>query len=393
MRRGMRALLGSLVVLVTASWTPSAEAEPRGIVARVTLDGEGAAPTTVWLTPAEGGEVVEIAINDAGEPPDVEAGDGTYAGAEWVEGEDFTVAISFGADKRDAGSVSWAPEDEQRDLNITILGDLITTEADVSKPLPPQPDGSSSGGQPAADGGSTGQMPQEGGMPANGGGQPMALGTGTQPAGAAPASSTRLQILGLVLGALALVAVVWWWRQGGSDEPAPVAAAGAHLERLDEPPMFGGNSPALGSGVAVFGVGKADAPALIGPLLGAVARGRAVVFAAPGTVTGITSFGGPVYRSQSADPAVVGAALGKLAHGKIAGFVVVESLSSADLTAYAAALPAHTGLCVLVVDPSPELVGVRGLRRHGQRWILGEGDDRIVLRVAQHGLAVDDYAD
>jgi len=384
------ALLGFLVVLLVVSWTPSAEAAPRGIVARVTMDGDGEAPTKVWLTPTAGGEVIEIAINDAGEPPDVKAGDGTFAGSEWVEGEDFTVAISFGDEKRDAGSVSWAPEDEQRDLNVTILGDLITTEADVSKPLPPQPDGSSSGEEAAPDGGPT---PQEGGPSATGGGQPMALGTGAQPAGAAPESSAFLQILGLVLGGLAVVAVVWWWRQGGEDAPVVVSGGSLELERIDEPPLFGGNSPSLGGGVALFGVGKADAPALIGPLLGAVARGRAVVVAAPGTVTGLTSFGGPVYRSESADPAVIGAALAKLAHGKAAGFVVAEGLSPADLTAFATALPAHTGLCLLAVDPSPELVGVRGLRRHGQRWILGEGDERIVLRVGARGLSVDDYED
>ena len=56
----------------------------------------------------------------------------------------------------------------------------------------------------------------------------------------------------------------------------------------------------------------------------------------------------------------IGPALDKLAHGKAAGCVVAESLSAAELTAYAAALPAHTGLCLLVLV----------LRRMDLVWII-----------------------
>lgn len=379
-----------------------AHAEPRGIVARVSV-GEGATgtPEAVKLTPASDieEEVEDIALNDAGEAPDVEAGDGRYSGTTWVEGEVFEVSIVVDGTEKPLGQVEWAPEDEQRDLNITMVGEEITVSAEVKQPLPPQPDGAEpgEGEQAAPPPGEAGQAPP----PAPGpGGGPMALGTGEQPDGSAPQSSAMLQILGLVLGLLALLAVVWWWRAPAEEDEGGLAELPEGLSLVPEAGILGEGTPSLSGGVTVFAVSRAEAPALVGPLLGTLARGRVVVLAAPATLTVPPVLGGPIYRVQSGKAAELKEALAALARDKGArtvGFLVAEAVDAAQRAELAKGLPAGVGLAVLAIEPAEDLLASSvkvqregpapdGAGKYGQCWVFSVAGSLVEAAEGPEGL-------
>ncbi len=382
------ASLPLLLGLVGPLSSQEAHAEPRGIVARVVV-GEGASgtPSQVNLVPTgdSTGETVEIELNDAGEAPDVEGEDGIFSGTLWVEGETFDVTLLVDGDARPVGSIEWSVEDEQRDLNITLVGDEVTISADVKQPLPPQPDGSASGENfqpPPGEGGVEGapQPPpgEAGAPPPAGGGQPMALGTGEQPDGSAPQSSGLLQVLGLILGLLAILTVVWWWRQPPEDDEGMELPEGVSLQ--PEGGFLGEGTPSLSHGVTVFGVSRADGPLLVAPLLGTLARTRSVAASVPATLELPSVLGGPVYKVRGGKE-VLKDTLATLSHDlgtRVVGFVVAEGFDAAALAALSSGLPAGVGVAVLAIEPAADLDGVVTVRRdggdggarYGQCWVF-----------------------
>lgn len=406
----MPRLASPSVLLSLGFFASVAQAEPRGIVARVSV-GEGVTgtPQTVTLEPASDieEEVDDIELNDAGTPPDVEAGDGLYSGTTWVEGEVFEVTIVVDGTPRPLGQVEWAPEDEQRDLNITMVGDEITVSAEVKQALPPQPTGAppgegEGGTPPEGEGGTPPPAPEgQAGAPSPGpGGGPMALGTGEQPDGAAPQSSALLQVLGLVLGLLALLAVVWWWRAPADDEDGAFAELPEGLSLVPEAGFLGAGTPSLSGGVTVFAVSRAEAPALVGPLLGTLARGRVVVLAAPATLTVPAVLGGPVYRVQGGQPEALKEALAALSRDRgvrTVGLVVAEAFDAAQREALGRGLPAGVGVAVLAIEPAEDLAATavrvqregaapEGAVKYGQCWVFSLAGSLVEAEEGPEGL-------
>lgn len=404
----MRALVLILLPLLVISLLPGpAHADAKGVVVRVATDGVPVEGTSVALLTPEGGETKEIALNDEGQPPDVDAGDGTLSGSAWLDGEVFSVSVRLGDQLHDAGRVSWSVDDTKRDLNVTIVGGLVTAEASVSKPPPPQPgqtpdqalddvpppggdgllpapDPSNPGGDPVP--GLNGNPPAEtpGAVGAADGPSrpPMALGTGAQP-DQGPKGLLLAQLFGLALGLVAIVAVVkWWWQPGDDPSVGPLG-----LEPLGEPGLIGPGTPALSDGISVWVASPAEVAALAGPLLATVARHRVVALWTPATLPSPRVFGGPVYpvgdRAELAD--CLGVLAGRGAP-PAAGFVVAESLDPDTLHALAASAPPGVALVVLAAATVEGSTSSVACRRDGERWVFEHGGATVVARVGVAGL-------
>ena len=346
-----------------------------GVMVRVTVAEGEPDPTAVVLV-GSNGKTSEIPVRDDGTEGDVEAGDRIWAGSMWLVGEDFDVSIATSSGPIEAGKVSWAPDDETRDLLVTVDATQVSAQALVSKPLPEQPgeqsppepggEGVAPAGGPAGAGGGAGGtlLPQ----PSGGG----ALGTG----GDSDDGGGPLRIAGLVFGLLALGAAIWWWRQsaggGGGDLDEP----------LPEPGLLGDTTPAIGNALTVWVVSADDAPALVGPLLGAVARHRPVVVSSPASFRVPPVYGGPVYGAGSLDDlADQVEALGSGA----AGFLVVNAPDVEALAEAEEARSKGTGLVVLAIGGAARPGDVT-CSRNGQRWILKRGEDQVVVRAGPYGL-------
>ena len=317
--------------------------------------------------------------------------------------------MRLGDTVHEAGRVSWGAEDAKRDLNVTIVGGLVTAEATVSNPSLPLTAGVPEGEpdpamakQPPKDGEISPQdtnnpggppIPGEDGNPpavdgAGGGAEgaaarpPQALGTGPQP----DAGSKGLmiaQLFGLALGIAVIIAMVkWWWQTGDDGLGGPLG-----LEPLAEPGLLGPGTPSLSEPVSVWGATAADISALVGPLLGTVARHRVVCMLAPATLAAPQVFGGPVYPTS--DTEEFHDALDALAAEGTelaVGFVVAEHLDAETLEGLVSGLPAGVGLVVLAVSPTAELPAPVSCRRDGARWVFAQGDTTVIAAVAANGL-------
>lgn len=358
---------------------PSAdEVDPNavGIMVRVLVAESEADPTTVLLKGADGTQHT-IPVHDDGVDGDVDAGDRIWAGSIWLLGDAFDVTIDTAAGPVEAGSVSWSPDDKTRDLMISIDATQVSAEALVSKPPPAQEVAGDQGAEGAP--GEPGAAGDPGAAPAGGppGGSP------PPPGGEADASGGgALRTAGLLFGLLALVALVWWWRQSSSS-----ASDGPGTPR-PEPPILGAGTPSLGDAVTVWSVSSDDAPALVGPLLATVARGRAVVVHAPGSFPIPPVHGGPVFAADDVDD--LGDRVEGLVHtgALAAGFVVLSPATVEGLADVEAARPEGAAMVVLAIDPAEGVTGV-ACRRNGQRWVLGE----VTVRPGPYGFEHPDLVD
>ena len=363
-----------LVLALVTLLSPAAHADPHGIVARVDLrGGEAAEPALLVLTPAAG-EPLEVGLHDGGEPPDVEAADGIFSGAGWTEGDDFTLTLKLGQRVLDAGRVSWSPSDEQRDLALTMTGEMITAEASVSPSRGSAPQGSPQAAEPGGE--------QAG--PGGPGGEPNPGGGGREDRG-----FRMMPLLGLGLGLAALIALLWWWRQPSGEESG--ADASGPLP-LPEPGLVGSRFPSLSEGLALWSASAADAPRLLGPLLTTIARHHQVALMAPPQLTPPPVHGGPVYRVEGTRPPHLERLVTRLQRrgGRgVAAVIVLDQVDAAELRALADHLPPGVGGVALVVDaPEVALPTVR-VSAQGDHFLLESKAGQTMARVGPEGLVAE----
>lgn len=291
------------------------------------------------------GDVVEIDLNDAGKPPDVTAGDGLWAGLAESAPLSATVSVELADGARDAGSVSWKPEEKPRELKLSVVGSTVEARATSHS-------GAAPGTQATAASGATGQ--------------PAAVApTGTQgdaaPAGGAVTPGPEEQrvfappVIGgpdwmsglAIVVALGSMGVVLLRKPSTAPPSEPVTAAPAGLPglpaRVPEAGILGSGTPSLSDGVSVW----TGPDALVGPLLGTLARSRPVVVAAPADRSLPPTSGGPVFRAESLQPHAIDTAVrAVLANGGLSVCVVAlpgTEINDALVTSLQRSLPEGVG--------------------------------------------------
>jgi hypothetical protein len=372
----------------TALLAPAAHAEPHGVVVRLDAAGVALPKVSVTLTPAAGAPT-EITLLDDGNAPDVTAGDYTWSGSSWLEGDDFAVTVLFGDKTLDGGKVSWAPTDSARDLSIGVSGDAVTAEATVSGsngtpsagPGTGDPSSLALGGAQtapaAAAPGAAQAAPVAGGMPVGPGGGTM---VGMPVSAPATSSHDGSLYIGFGVGVLVLVGVVWLWlrnRQADGDRRA------GNLVVVAEPGLLGEGTPSLSDGLSVWVVDPADADALLRPLAATLARHHRVLFVAPARAAAPSVHGGPVYRAPSVRPSSVGdtaEALQNDVGGAVAVLIAGAEPDVALHRDYADLLPSGIG-CISILRADPGLPAVERVvaRRDGPVWVLQTKDRTLRL--------------
>lgn len=363
--RGLAALAG----LVLAG---AAEASPAGLLIRLDSGGESLGGPVVVVLQGDGGKTDEITLKDDGAQPDVSAGDLSYAGAAAVAGDSFEISVRIGEKTLSGGAISWSPEDQMRDLDIRLSGGSVSLQAGVA----------GSGG-----GGGGGGPPGGAAMGSGGGGAPGGGGGGGVPT--ADATAGPGLFIGLGLGLVALLGLLWLWVRGRSAGPDLSALRG--LETLPEASVLGEAAPPLSEGLQLLVHTADDEPALIRALLTTMARTHRVVVVAPARVEVPSVPGGPVYRGASGRPSEVGAAVDAVlaTPGRNVAVLLIGQGGSPDLYRdLADVLPTGAGGFALVSQPV-EIELARGeiaasvdgftLTREGRPWPLRRGSQGQLL--------------
>lgn len=381
-------------LMLSSLFLGPALAEERGLVVRLEMGGSASPSAAYVLLKHTDGETTRVEVKDNGTPPDVTQGDGTWAGAIWLDGDGFDVSIELDGEVIAGGPASWAPDDAARDLSVRLEGGSVSLEAGVSgggvgnEPLP---GGNGAPGDPslgAAGGGSSGA------------GAPAASGGGTTGAGASPASGPAgpgfagrtaetgqgSLYIAFGIGLIVLVGVSWLWLR---NRPGEAVGRVGGLALVPEPGLLGPGSPSLSDGLQVWIVPDADAAALLRPLLATLARHHRVLVVAPSSVTVPSVFGGPVYRSTNLRPSHVGDAAESLVReGTVVTVLLFGTQSdAASVRDYADLLPTGVGgVCVLTSDPSvPALARVLA-RRDGEAWVVQTETGAVRLVESDAGL-------
>ena len=272
----------------------TASAQPEGSGAKgvlVRLEPSGHTVTDaplVVLTPSEGGDPVEITLNDNGSPPDVAADDGRWAGVAMSGHSSFSVLLTVDGQPLDAGQVEWPDDGNARDLVLTLTGDSVTAQAS-SPDLNLAPNSPGDGGPSAASGGPTGAATIPPAAQQGGGLPPL------DNSGSTAADDGWLWVA-LGLGALCLVGGLLLVLGGGRTRRSAPA-----LERAPEPPVFGPGTPALDRGLSVWQVEPSERDRFLTGLVGALARNHRVLLLLSDQAAVPTVFGGPVYVCRETD--------------------------------------------------------------------------------------------
>lgn len=332
-----------------------AHAEPHGLVVQLRVDAAPNAAAVV-LTPKEG-TPTRVELKNDGNVPDVNAGDGVWAGSLWLEGDAFEVSVDIDGTVMPGGPVSWSEGDAARDLTVTLTGGSVSVEAGVS--APPK-----EGTQGAAAGPDAGAVVQPG--PDNKG-------------------SAGGLYLGFGVGVLALFGVGWLWVRS---RPAVGSALPKGVTLVAEPGLLGSGSPSLSDGLQLWIVGPDDADAIVRPLLATMARHHRVLVVAPNGKAVPAVFGGPVYRSANLRPAHVGDAAEALQDdgGAVAVLLAGTQADAASLKDYADLLPTGVGaVCVVAQDPGVPALARVTARRDGPVWVVQTAERTLRLAETPEG--------
>jgi hypothetical protein len=126
------------LVLVTALASPVASAQQgeggsNGLVVRLTLEGNAAEPpfTAVITGP---GVSLEVPLNDEGEGSDALAGDGSWSGSGWADGDSFQVSLTTAGGTLAGGEISWPPDALHRDVVMKLGSDGLSVVGEVADP-------------------------------------------------------------------------------------------------------------------------------------------------------------------------------------------------------------------------------------------------------------------
>jgi len=388
---------------IALTLSPAAHAS-RMVVRLLAQGAQLEGPVTVTVSSDEA-DPVEVEMNDAGETPDVTAGDGVWSSTGEIAGDTVTVKVAAGGQTWDAGSVTWTDTELARDLELSFTdGDMVASAA-TALPQPSggvvplgdgeTPDGGPSvstvqdGSPPTADGASG---PVGGGAPngspaAAAGGPPGAPGSSlppTEPPGQSQSGgddgSAQLFII-FGLGLLGLVLLGWMWfsanRRGRGGVPLPLA----------QPGLLGPGTPPLSGGDSIWRSAPADLPALAAGLVARIARERPVLLATADGLTVPPVHGGPVYPADflEVDPiADLADALEEQLGRPIAVVLVGD-----------AAATAHVGLrgelaestALVLIGTTESAVEPRAVRcaPDGDVWRLSAGDQQVAVRASAFG--------
>jgi hypothetical protein len=285
-----------------------------------------------------------------------------------VAGDSFEVSVRIGDKTLSGGAISWSPDDQMRDLDIRLSGGSVSLQAGVA----------GSGG-----GGGGGGPPGGAAMGSGGGGAPGGGGGGGNGASTADGAAGPGLFIGLGLGLVALLGLLWLWVRGRSAGPDLSALRG--LETLPEASVLGEAAPPLSEGLQLLVHTAEDEPALIRSLLTTMARTHRVVVVAPARVEVPSVPGCPVYRGASGRPSEVGAAVDAVlaTPGRNVAVLLIGQGGSADLYRdLADVLPTGAGGFALVSQPveielarAEIAASVDGftLMREGRAWPLRRG--------------------
>ncbi len=352
------------------------KAGARGVVVRLDAGTEKVdTPVVVHLKPDEG-DLTDVQLKDDGAPPDVTGGDGTWSGTMWNEHDVFSVTVNLGSTKIDGGKISWAADDSQRDLSLTLTDGQLTAEAGVA---------SSGGGSPGTppDGAPAGGAPTEGGgaAPAPGGFQLDGKGTGGSgsPYTSSGGDATLYVVLGV--GVLGLAIIAHLYLRGGRSRPSGGLPNGVTV--VPETGVLGTGTPALSEGLSQWVVNPTDAHDLLRPLLATLSRHRRVLVVAPARSALPSVAGGPVYRMAPGKPndlADAVEALVDLGGGGVTVLMLGDGLDGPALKGQADALPEGVGGAVLVLQVLMATLPVVNCERKGAGWHLRftNGDVEVV---------------
>ena len=256
----------------------------RGVVVRLDAGAQKVdSPVVVHMKPDDG-PVSDVQRKDDGAPPDVNEGDGTWSGTLWNTHDAFTVTLSLGTKNIAGGQISWAEDELQRDLSLTLLDGQLKAEAGVAAGVagqPPTPPGEGGSGGDPATGGTSGGSPSGTPQPTGAGGfqldKPGSASNAAAPFAATGSNATLYIAFG---GAgLALAIIVHLWRRGGRSRTADGLPAGMTI--VPEAGLLGPDTPALSEGLSQWVVPPNDAHELLRPLLATLARYHRVVVCAP----------------------------------------------------------------------------------------------------------------
>ncbi|MBO85780.1 MAG: hypothetical protein CL927_10500 [Deltaproteobacteria bacterium] len=239
-----------------------------GVVVRLEPGGQVVtAPPRVILAPVVGGDPVSLTLRDDGQAPDVAAQDGRWAGFVNVAAESVVVTVEVDGDRRDGGTVSWAPTAQARDLILTLNWSGVTALASTMD-----------GAEPIEAREATVKT------------------VGVPKASSVPAASSQ-SIVGhpvawATTGAgLLCILVGFGLAVRNARPPLPPLS----LRRVEEPPILGVGTPALHQGLSVWQVAPEDRASLTKGLLRTLARQHRVLLRLPDGVAEPTTLGGPAY--------------------------------------------------------------------------------------------------
>jgi len=372
---------GAVPTGTTATATPTPTPTPtpttNGVIARLEADSSLKGPVVLTLADPDG-NTAELILQDNGEAPDLEAGDGSWAGV--VDNAPLQVTVRLAAPGRslEAGPVEWQADQQPRDLDLKLEGDQLTATATVHQ-------GQALGAGEQVPGG----VPETQPTPSP---QVATTATTSNPLlpAASSSSSTTSPVIWMALGALLAAlfgAGLLWMRQR---QATGVVDAPGLPPRLPEAGLLGPGTPALSDGLSVWSCH--DPEAALEALLATVADGRQVVAVAPSAQTLPPVVGGPIYRAQSARPPAIAQAVQALrasSGAPVSVFLLADKAVAEHIDDIQDVLP--DGVGGVVLTRTTGAVGKRptvALARTDTGWTATvAGQSAIALQRTHRGLS------
>jgi len=355
----------ALFALTTLLASPARAQAPQGVVVRLEAEGKllTEAPV-IELLPTSGEASVQVSLNDEGQPPDVVAGDGTWAGSGMTDASSLQVRAVISGKSFDGGTVRWEDATGPRDLVISYgwSGIQATTgSAGMQKSQASPTD--SRGGKEERRARKTGS---------------------TTGAPATPSATNWLAWLPLAGGSL--FALIGFGLAIRNSRP-PLRPM--KLPRLAEPPLLGPGTPALHRGLSCWQVTSEDRDPLTEALVRTMARHHRVLLVLPADAPEPTTFGGPVYICRDATPSRVEDHLIDLFDRPglpVAVLMVHDSPTPEELKAYREILDPDVGGIVLSTQPDPSTPPDITVARANDRFVLQTATTRVTVHIDHQGL-------
>lgn len=356
----------ALFALTTLLASPARAQAPQGVVVRLEAEGKllTEAPV-IELIPTNGDASVKVPLNDEGQPPDVVAGDGTWAGSGMTDASSLQVQAVISGKSLDGGTVRWEDATGPRDLVISYgWSGIQATTGSAGTPKSQTPQDASRGGKE----------------------ERRARKPGASSTLASTAPSTTDWFAWLPLAGGSLLALIGFGLAIRNSRP-PLRPM--RLPRLAEPPLLGPGTPALHRGLSCWMVTPEDRDTLTETLVRTVARHHRVLLILPSDAPEPTTFGGPVYVSRDAAPVRVEDHLIDIFDRPglpVAVVMVHDAPTPEQLKAYREILDPDVGGIVLSTRPDPSTPPEITVARSDDRFVLQTATNQVVVHIDHQGL-------